>query len=269
MSMRDRLYRFYWRLEKKIVPGHTSSQNVYYRELKAHLPASPVWLDLGCGHQMFPEWMTKEEAEMAGRSKQLVGIDLDHPSLLKHRGLRDKVEGTLEGLPFRDGVFDVVTANMVMEHVDEPGRVLEEIHRVLKPGGLFIFHTPNRLNFKIFAAAHVPRFLKNRLIGFFEGRKEEDVFRTYYRANTPGRVRSLSALAGFELPRLTLTDSSAVTIMLGPVVVLELLWFRICRLEALKNLRSNLIAVLRKPAAADATDPAGAKGGKRQPPPAS
>ena len=244
--MKDRLYSFYWKLERRIVPGNTSTQNIYFRELKQFLPEHPVWLDLGCGHQLFAEWMVAEQEEMVGRSKHLIGIDLDRIGLSKHAGLHDRVEGNLEQLPFCDGAFDLVTANMVVEHLYDPPQVLREVRRILKPGGLFVFHTPNYLNFKIFASSLLPGFMKNPLIRFFDGRHEEDVFRTYYRMNTPDRVRKLCSLAGFELTSLTLTDGAALTIMLGPLVIPELLFMKLCRLEGLRNLRSNIIAVLRK-----------------------
>jgi ubiquinone/menaquinone biosynthesis C-methylase UbiE len=245
MSVRARLYRFYWWIEKRIVPGHASSQYVYWRELKQNLPEAAVWLDLGCGRQLFAEWMAAEQQEMIRRSKQLVGIDLNRASLLRHEGLRDRVEGSLEGLPFRDGAFDLVTANMVVEHLRDVHGVLQEIRRVLKPGGLFIFHTPNYLNFAIFGASLVPQALKNRLIWFFEKRKEEDVFPTFYRMNTRKAIRRAGAAVGFSVVCLTLTDTSALTVILGPIVVLELLWIRLCRVKGLRNLRSNIVAVLR------------------------
>jgi SAM-dependent methyltransferase len=45
-------------------------------------------------------------------------------------------------LPFRDGVFDAVWIQAVLEHVLEPEKVVAEIHRVLKPGGLVYADTP-------------------------------------------------------------------------------------------------------------------------------
>ena len=47
-------------------------------------------------------------------------------------------------LPWRDGTFDAVAALDFLEHVDRPGDVIAEAARVLKPGGLFFFHTFNR-----------------------------------------------------------------------------------------------------------------------------
>lgn len=47
-------------------------------------------------------------------------------------------------LPWKDGSFDAVSALDFLEHVERPGAVIAEAARVLKPGGLFFFHTFNR-----------------------------------------------------------------------------------------------------------------------------
>ena len=47
-------------------------------------------------------------------------------------------------LPFTDASFDVVCAMDFLEHVEEPAAVVAEIARVLRPGGVFFFHTFNR-----------------------------------------------------------------------------------------------------------------------------
>jgi 2-polyprenyl-6-hydroxyphenyl methylase/3-demethylubiquinone-9 3-methyltransferase len=47
-------------------------------------------------------------------------------------------------LPYRDGAFDAVTALDFLEHVTDPAQVIAEAARVLRPGGLFFFHTFNR-----------------------------------------------------------------------------------------------------------------------------
>ncbi|WP_420120620.1 class I SAM-dependent methyltransferase [Nakamurella sp.] len=43
-------------------------------------------------------------------------------------------------LPFEDGSFDTVTASLVFCSVDDPAGMLAEVHRVLAPGGRFLFH---------------------------------------------------------------------------------------------------------------------------------
>ena len=46
-------------------------------------------------------------------------------------------------IDFPDGMFDVVTAIAIIEHVFDPYFVVGEIHRVLKPGGVFVVEVPN------------------------------------------------------------------------------------------------------------------------------
>lgn len=45
-------------------------------------------------------------------------------------------------LPFEDSVFDAVVCQAVLEHVADPQRVVSEIHRVLRPGGLVYSEVP-------------------------------------------------------------------------------------------------------------------------------
>jgi 2-polyprenyl-6-hydroxyphenyl methylase/3-demethylubiquinone-9 3-methyltransferase len=52
--------------------------------------------------------------------------------------------GDALSLPFDDASFDVVCAMDFLEHVEDPGAVVAEVARVLKPGGTFFFHTFNR-----------------------------------------------------------------------------------------------------------------------------
>lgn len=63
----------------------------------------------------------------------------------KTEGLIIKYEpGTGENIPFDNGSFDVVFCCDVLEHVRDLPRVIAEINRVLKPGGIFCYDTINR-----------------------------------------------------------------------------------------------------------------------------
>jgi len=48
----------------------------------------------------------------------------------------------LERMPFRDGAFDVVLCTETLEHVARPARVLSELRRVLRPGGMLALSVP-------------------------------------------------------------------------------------------------------------------------------
>jgi ubiquinone/menaquinone biosynthesis C-methylase UbiE len=52
------------------------------------------------------------------------------------------VQADAARLPFRSAAFDCVIATAVLEHVPHPQRVVREVHRVLRPGGLFYVEVP-------------------------------------------------------------------------------------------------------------------------------
>ena len=245
--MADVGLRIYEALAQWIVPGHRHTQKIYHDWLVGLLRPGIHWLDLGCGHQILPDWAgEQDERRLVEQCGRAVGIDLDFNGLRVNRTLRDRVLGTLEHLPFPTGSFDLVTANMVVEHLEHPVDVLGEIKRVLRPGGQFLFHTPNRKAPAVRVAAHTPERLKKRVILIFEKRREEDVFPTYYQMNTRQDVQAMAMRAGFQVERIEQVNSSAVTAVLGPLAIPELLFIRMIRSEGFRDLRSNILTVLRK-----------------------
>ncbi|MHC4400332.1 MAG: class I SAM-dependent methyltransferase [Planctomycetota bacterium] len=72
-----------------------------------------------------------------------VGIDLAEAPLEYARSLGLDVHlSDLESMRFAEGTFDMIVAHHVLEHVQNPERLVVEIHRVLKPGGYFFAVVP-------------------------------------------------------------------------------------------------------------------------------
>src|SRR5258708_9609244 len=107
-KLRRVLYRFYWKAEAALVPGLRSSQYAYYETLRA-LVSGKIWLDLGCGHQVFADWMSQEQADVLGRCHEVFGIDLDWAGLRAHPGISNKAIGDLAKLPFACESVEVVS----------------------------------------------------------------------------------------------------------------------------------------------------------------
>ena len=125
----------------------------------------------------------------------------EHP-LLTHR-----VKAFGDRLPFRNSSFDIITANMVMEHVQDPEAFLREVKRVLRPHGMFLFHTPNYHYYGIRVASLIPDGLKQKIIWILEKRHAEDVFPTFYRINTLRDIQIMASNTGFAVERLDIAKN--------------------------------------------------------------
>lgn len=247
--LRDYCYKLYWKLESKLVPGLRNSQYIYADKLSELVPTGGRWLELGCGHQILPSWMGSAQAtekRLVQRPTLVVGLDPTFSSLQHHQTIAARVVALVEHLPFQSGYFDLVTANMVMEHIGDPASALREIHRILGDHGLFLFHTTNVKNYKFAASRFIPQRLKNKLIFFLEGRAEEDVFPTTYKINTVSAIEETARAHGFEVLELLSISSTAATAVIPPLAFFELLVIRLLAFDFAAKYRSNLIVVLRK-----------------------
>ena len=77
---------------------------------------------------------------------ELVGVEPSEPMLRRARQRAAElgrhmtlVEAPAEALPFEDGSFDTVVSLAVLCTVDDQSRALQEVRRVLRPGGTFVF----------------------------------------------------------------------------------------------------------------------------------
>lgn len=247
MALRRLLYQAYWAIQRAIAPGLADSQDQYKDALVPHVTPRVSWLDVGCGHRILRSWQYEQEQSLANSCRSVVGVEHDLASLRKHRTIRLKVRADTSALPLESGSFDLVTGNMVVEHLSNPTKAFGEIARVLKVGGLFLFHTPNARSYVTFIARHIPRALKPTLIRLLEGRREEDLFRTFYLVNTARDIERVASQAGFEIQHLEFVCSTASLAMVLPLALVELVWLRLLlRRQGLASFRPNIICTLRK-----------------------
>lgn len=103
------------------------------------IPPGASVLDVGCGDgQTSGKWLSDN-------GRRYIGVDISANAVDEARrsGLEAiKVEDA-SVLPFDAGSFDAVVCIEVLEHLFDPKAALENIRRVLKPGGIFISTVPN------------------------------------------------------------------------------------------------------------------------------
>ena len=101
-------------------------------------------LDVGCGGGFLSEEFAKAGFSVTGLDPAPESIEAAQTHALASGLSVDYRVGSGENLPFVQSSFDHVTCCDVLEHVDDVDRVVSEIARVLKPGGLFLYDTINR-----------------------------------------------------------------------------------------------------------------------------
>jgi SAM-dependent methyltransferase len=247
VTLRRSMLKVYWRMAGVIAPTLRYSQVVYEEVLRRHVRSDMDWLDLGCGHQLLPAWRAEQERELVARCRSIVGLDYDLDALKHHANISRTVRGDMTRLPFRPASFDLVTANMVVEHLDQPEAQFREVSRVLRPGGLFLFHTPSAYGYPTILARFVPRWPKLALVRLLEGRRPADVYPAFYRANTRRRIEELSRLTGLQLAQVKMLVTDAMFNTIPPLAAIELLWIRLLMTGAFERLRTNVIVIMRKP----------------------
>src|SRR5215469_2804754 len=174
------------------------NQRVYY-ELLHQYSRARRWLDLGCGRGTDDSMLVPVRRGM----KELiyVGVDLDMHSL-KDSEETNRVCADVGSLPFLDGSFDLVTSDMVFEHLSDPVAVLKEANRVLSDGGVLIIHTASSRHYMLMAgrllSGILPRKTYRDLVSRYTGRKREDIFPTVYKANTARKLSAMASEAGFR-----------------------------------------------------------------------
>jgi SAM-dependent methyltransferase len=218
--------RFEAEVERKLRPDHTL-------------------LDAGCGRT------APILEKYRGRARRLIGVDV-----VEFRPRTDELElhcSDLADMPIEDECVDIVMARSVMEHVTEPARVYGEIHRVLRPGGTFIFLTANLWDYASLIATVIPNRLHPWIVSKTEGREAEDVFPVAYRTNTRAAVDRWSALAGFETVSFEYLGQYPSYFMFNGFLFLIATGYEklIDKVRALNWLQGWLLVSLRKPMRTD------------------
>ena len=117
---------------------------------KEHDLTSKRILEIGCGRGGLAVFLSKVNQS----SNEIVACDFSSTAVEKGEAYSKSLGinniiwrcADIQSIPFDDSFFDVVISCETVEHVPDPFKAVQELGRVLKPGGKFILTTPNYMN---------------------------------------------------------------------------------------------------------------------------
>ncbi|MFZ1829325.1 MAG: class I SAM-dependent methyltransferase [Candidatus Competibacteraceae bacterium] len=127
------------KLDQTLYPTYARNwdDQLFRERILQRLTPTAVILDLGAGAGIV------QQMNFRGLAARVCGVDLD-PRVIDNPMLDEGKIADAGGIPYPDATFDLVFADNVLEHLPDPLAVFREIARVLKPGGVFLFKTPNK-----------------------------------------------------------------------------------------------------------------------------
>jgi len=226
-------------MRQKYFKSSDHPYNKYEEKIESVLSPSFTILDAGCGRTAPILRKFKDKAQ------KLVGVDLEDPS-----DIQDEVtyvKGNISDINIPSDSVDVVISRAVLEHVEDADLVFEELKRVLKPGGSFIFLVPNEYDYVALAAKVIPNRYHKKIVAKTEGRDMEDVFPTYYKANSYRSIDRLCKDHGFEIESFEWLGQYPSSLMFSPVLFYIGTMYEkvIARFDSLRYLRGWLLVQLR------------------------
>lgn len=231
------------KLDRTFYPdvGRNWDDSLFREYLLRRITPEAVVLDLGAGAGVVAQMNFRNEC------RRICGVDPD-PRVVDNPYLHEGKVSFGENLPYPDSTFDVVFCDNVMEHLDNPVAVLTEVARVLKPGGHFLWKTPNKLHYVPLLASLTPtRF--HQFINKKRGRDESDTFPTRYKANRPAAVSRICKASGLEMTDYRLVESRPeYTRISAPIYLVGILYERLVNSTNLfKHFRVLFMGEARKP----------------------
>ncbi len=212
------------------------------RSCREHAPPRARILEIGAGP-------TNPTSAFLSSLGELHGVDVsDEASENVHLATNSLIVDGHFAHP--DSSFELAVSNYVVEHVANAKEHLSETHRVLKPGGYYVFRTPNLFHYvglvSRVTSHSLHKLVANRLRN--HPADHHDPWPTIYAMNTPAAVRRYARSVGLQVKSIALVEKEPSYGMYARLLYLALMAYErtVNASERLAPLRANMFVVLRK-----------------------
>lgn len=166
----------------------------FYLRVRSVAPERAEVIDFGAGRG---EWLDDESDVRRGLrdirdiASKIVGIDVDD-AVLANPYLTEAIVIDGDGwVPVPDLSADLMIADFVLEHLEDPTWMAREAARLVRPGGWLCGRTPSRSGYIALASRMVPNSAHTALLsGLQPFRRPEDVFPTRYLVNSMAQIEA-------------------------------------------------------------------------------
>jgi SAM-dependent methyltransferase len=223
--------------------GWVDGTSQFHELVAARVPARARILEVGAG-------ASNPTSRFLATLGELHGVDIDAAVEL-NTALASATVLESPRYPCEDESFDACVSDYVLEHVEDPAAHFAEVARVLRPGGVYCFRTPNRYHYVTAVARMTPHWFHVLVANRLRNLPAEQAapHPTFYAANSERRLRGLAQSAGLEVEQLVSIEKEPSYGMSS-----RALFFAFMAYERLVNatelaaiLRVNILGVLHKP----------------------
>ena len=218
-------------------PGWTNGRQQFNRLIEKFIKHGVNILEIGAGP-------TNKTTAFLATFGKVTGLDISS-KVKSNKYCRETIVYDGIHIPCEANYFDVAVSDYVFEHVEHPAKLCYEIHRVLRPGGFYIFRTPNLWHYVSIAGRLSPYFIHKSVASRLRDMSSnpQDTYPTFYRMNTKRTCYRILRQAAFNVDVIKIIETEPSYGMASPFLFYPLMvWERLLNSSSsFEMFRANIL----------------------------